>query len=367
MKKIVRIISTLLSTMLILATLAACGSAPVQPQAPTSGDTKAAVSSESQTKEVQKPETVSIGYFTGNDDNVLVKEKGWLEEDLSKLGVKVKWVNFQAGRDMNNAMLAKSIDFAGGIGDPPVTIAVSTKIPYEVIWISNVIADSEALVVKNKANVNSIKDLKGKKIATTVSSTSQYSLLSALEINGLKAEDVKIIDLTPPDIVAAWQRGDIDAAYTWEPNLSKISADGKKLISSKEVADAGAPTSAYDIVRSEFAQKCPDIVELFLKELIKAHELYKNNPDDAAAIWGKANSIDKADALKQAKGNTWLTPEEELSSKFLGTSSKIGDAAKSLKKIGDFLVDQKSLTTKYEVSDYEKYVSPKYLEAAIKK
>lgn len=297
---------------------------------------------------------------------MLVKEKGWFTEDLKKEGITLKYVSFESGRDINNAILAKSIDF-GDLGDPPVTIAVANNIPYEAFWIDDAIGDSEALVVKNKANINSIKDLKGKKIATTVSSTSHYSLLSALKLEGLQATDVQIVDLKPADIVAAWQRGDIDAAYTWQPNLSKLYQDGKKLLSSKDLAEKGAPTSNINIVRKEFSEKYPQIVSLYVKELIKAQNEFKTNPDGAAEAWAKGLQIDKAEATKQANENVWLTPEELLSSKFLGTSSKKGDFAKSLKAVGDFLVDQKALTTKLDVAEYAKIINPKYLEDALKK
>jgi taurine transport system substrate-binding protein len=365
MKKFTKFLSSALLIGVLTLSFSACGSSKETTSTQKNISTTQ-TQGDIQVEKVDKPETVSIGYFTGNDDNVLIKEKGWFEEDLAKLGVKVKWVNFQAGRDMNNAMLAKSIDFSGGIGDPPVTIAVSSKIPYEIFWISNSIAESEALAARNKSNINSIKELKGKKIGTTVSSTAHYSLLSALELNGLKDSDVQIVDLNPQDIVAAWQRGDIDAAYTWEPNLSKLYSDGKKLISSKDLAQAGSPTTAYDIVRTEFAQKYPQIVALYIKSLIKANELYKSNPEGAAEVWAKTLNIDKAQVLKQASGNSWITPEEQLTSKYLGTSSKVGDTAKSLKKIGDFLVNQKSLPAKEELSVFEKIINPKYLEDALK-
>ncbi len=364
-----KLLSVIVSIVLIATALVGCGSkessdktdtkttptvAPTVTTAPTTAAPTQA--------QVEYPKTVTIGYFTMNDDNNLVKENGWLEEELSKSGTTVKWVNFQAGRDMNNAILSKSIDFAGGIGDPPVAIAASTSIPYQIFWVSTVLGESEALVAKNSAKISSIKDLKGKKIATTVSSTSHYSLLSALELEGLTAKDVKIIDLNPTDIVAAWKRGDIDAAYTWDPSLGELYADGTKLISSKELATKGAPTAGYNIVSDEFASKYPQVIELYLKALIKAHDLYAADPDKSAEQWAKANSITKEEALKQAKGNVWLTVDEELSSAYLGTSAAKGNSVNSLKKIGDFLVDQKSLEKKLDASAYDKYINPSYLE-----
>lgn len=347
MKKNYKVLSAIALIGILMSTLTACGK------------------SAEATNNEKNPKTITIGYQAGADDKMLVKEKGWFEEDLAKQGITLKYVSFESGRDINDAILAKSIDF-GDLGDPPVAIGVSNNIPYEVFWIDNLIGDSEALAVKNSANINSIKDLKGKKIATTVSSTSHYTLLNALKLEGLDAKDVQIIDLKPADIVAAWQRGDIDAAYTWEPNLSKLYQDGKKLISSKDLASKGIFTSNINIVRKDFADKYPQLVSLYVKELIKAQNEFKNNQDAAADVLAKALQIDKAEAIRQANENVWLTPDELLSSKYLGSSSKKGDFVKNLKSVGDFLVDQNSLSTKLDISEYEKITNPKYLEDALK-
>ena len=74
----------------------------------------------------------------------------------------------------------------------------------------------------------------GKKIATPFASTAHYSLLNALKLNGISEKDVELLDMQPADIYAAWQRGDIDAAYVWEPTLANLLSDGKILLSSAD-------------------------------------------------------------------------------------------------------------------------------------
>ena len=103
-----------------------------------------------------------------------------------------------------------------------------------------------------------------------------------------------------------------------------------------------------------------------MRSLIKADELYKSEPDKAAASWAEFLSITPEDALNQAKGSSWLTVDEILSAERLGTSGSPGNSAAALKKVGDFLVDQQSLTAKQDVSTYEAYLDPQYLEAAAK-
>jgi taurine transport system substrate-binding protein len=313
------------------------------------------------------PEQVNVGYFSYVDETVLVKEKGYFDDYLKEKGSKANWVQFEAGRDINNAILADSLDIAGGIGDPPIAIAVESDTPYKVIYIECVTGTAEGLVVRESKGIDKIADLKGSTIATVVTSTSHYSLLSALEANGLTENDVEVLDLTAPDSVAAWERGDIDAVYTWDPNLSVLLENGGKLLTnSEEVAAAGSPVSNYVIVRTAFAEEYPETVTEFLRDMIKADTLYKENPDDAGAAWASFLSITPEEALQQAGGSNWLAASDILSPERLGTPGDPGKTAEALKKVGDFLVDQKSLTTKQDISKYQAYLDSSYLEEATK-
>ena len=130
-------------------------------------------------------------------------------------------------------------------------------------WIFDVIGEAEALVVK--PDITSIADLKGKTIATPFASTSHYSLLAALQENGLSDTDVKVIDSEPDAIYAAFSAGQIDGAYVWNPNLAKIVQDGGKvLITSADLAAKGKTTYDLAVVTNAFAEKYPDAVNAWV-------------------------------------------------------------------------------------------------------
>ena len=125
------------------------------------------------------------------------------------------------------------------------------NIAYKVPWIHDVIGAAESLVVKNDSGVTDFTGLVGKKVGTPFGSTAHYSLLAALELNGVDPTKVKIVDLQPPDILAAWQRGDIDAAYVWNPTLAELKKDGTVLITSEELAKQGKLTADLAIVTND--------------------------------------------------------------------------------------------------------------------
>ena len=116
-------------------------------------------------------------------------------------------------------------------------------------FVLDVAGDNEALVARNGSGVNTIADLKGKRIGTPFASTAHYSLLAALAQNGLSPNDVQLVDLQPQAILAAWERGDIDAAYTWLPTLDELRKTGKDLITSRQLAKDGKPTLDLGVVR----------------------------------------------------------------------------------------------------------------------
>src|SRR6195952_339093 len=182
-------------------------------------------------QEANKP-TIRIGYQTFPSGDLIVKNNRWLEQALPDYNI--KWVKFDSGADVNTAFIAKELDF-GALGSSPVARGLSAplNIPYKVAFVLDVAGDNEALVARNGSGVNAIADLKGKRVGTPFASTAHYSLLAALAQNNLSPNDVRLVDLQPQAILAAWERGDIDAAYTWLPTLDDLRKTGKDLITSR--------------------------------------------------------------------------------------------------------------------------------------
>lgn len=308
------------------------------------------------------PDAITIGFQVIPNDEILAKAKGWYE---SELGTTINFKQFDSGRDVNTAFASNSIDF-GLVGSAPTSVGISNNIAYEVFWVHDVIGTAESLAVKNSSNINSVKDLKGKKIAVPFASTAHYSLLKALELEGVDASEVTILDLQPPDIFAAWERGDIDGAYVWQPTLGKLLADGKTITDSSKLAEQGVVTADLGLVSKAFAEKYPETIAKYVSLLQKAYELYKSNPDEAATAIGEALNIDKAEALKQAGELIWLSAQEQISDKYLGTSDRIGAFAETLKTTADFLVEQKSIEVAPELDAFEQAINPKFIEDALK-
>jgi taurine transport system substrate-binding protein len=310
-----------------------------------------------------KPEQVTIGYQVIPNAEIVGKQLGWFEKAL---GVKISWKQFDSGRDVNTAMAAGSIDL-GLVGTSPAAAGVARGIPYEIVWIHDLEGENESLVAKKGKGIKSVADLVGKKVAAPFGSTTHYSLLGALKLASVDPAKVRILDMQPPDMLAAWQRGDIDAGYVWEPTLKKmVDGGGDVIVTSREMAQKGYLTGDVAVARRAFAEKHPDLVVRYVQTQIRAVELWLKNPKEAAAAVAKEFNLPADEAERQMKTLVWVSGADQITEPYLGTSARRGKFAKVLKETADFLVSQKTIKDAPALATFEKAINTAYLERALK-
>lgn len=307
-------------------------------------------------------DTLRVAYQVIPNGAPIVKHEGWLEEALD---VEVEWSQFDAGADVNRAVASGSVD-VGLVGTTLVANGVASGLEYEVAWIYDVIGDNEALVVRGDSGISSIADLVGKKVATPLGSTTQYSLVAALEAEGVDPSEVSILDMKPPDALAAWQRGDIDAAYIWHPTLQQMIDDGGEvLVTSGDLAQQGILTADVAIVSKAYGENNPEIVAEWLRQEHRAAELIKSDPDQAAEIIADEFGISPDDISGQLSELIILDGNEQLGADYLGTSDEPGRLTEVLASTAQFLGDQEIISSVPDAQAYVDVVNPSYLEAAL--
>lgn len=282
-------------------------------------------------------------------------------------GWKINWKLFGGGADVVRALASGDVAI-GEAGSSPIAAGISQGVDVELFWILEDIASAEALVVRD--GVKAPQDLRGKKIATPFVSTSHFHLLFALEQFGLKPNDVQLVNLRPAEIAAAWERGDIDGAFIWDPALAKLKQTGHVLITSGELSSWGKSTFDGIVVNKKFAKENPDFVTAFVKAIAAADARYRQDPSkwtagsaDVAAIakltGGKAEDIPAGLALYG-----FPTLDEQVSPKWLG-GGKDGGAAKALLFTAQFLKEQGRITD--VLPDYAGAVDPSFAQKALGK
>ncbi|TVY04306.1 aliphatic sulfonate ABC transporter substrate-binding protein [Cohnella terricola] len=349
-RKLARLFAFSFMTALLLVA-AACGSAN---DAGGRSDASSKPPSSSQTAADPLPKEIRIGYQVSPNGELTAKALGLAEKKFPN--VKISWLKFDSGRDVNTAIASGSIDF-GLVGTPPGASGIVQGLPDQIYYIHDVIGESEALVVQGKSGISSLEDLKGKTIATTFSSTSHFSLMSALKQANIDPATIKIIDMQAPDLVAAWQRGDIDGAYIWQPVQSKLLADdGKIIITSKEVADKGALTGEFGVVRNDFLAKYPNVVKQYIEVLDEGTKFYRDHPREASEALAQELGLSPEDTLQAMNEITVLDASQQTDEKYMGTPDKPGEFGALLKATADFLVEQQSIKSAPDVSVFQKAI-----------
>lgn len=309
-----------------------------------------------------KPASITIGYLNLVNAQLISKHMGWHEKEL---GVPIKWVKFDSGGAVNVAIAGGSIDF-GGVGNPPSAIGVSKGLPYEGIFVLNMLGAVESLVARTDKNIKTVKDLAGKKVGVPFGSTTHYLLMAQLKKEGVDPQKVTVIDMGPADILAAWLRKDIDAAYVWEPSLDKIVKSGGTIIlTSAQMAKAGYPTWDIAVVRKDFAKKYPELVSKFVKTEAKAIEFWHQDSKKSAEIIAEELALPKDDVSRMMAGTAMVAAKDQLRSAYLGTSNKKGGFVDTLYSTAQFLAEEKRIPAVLGKKQYEAFINPSYLEAAI--
>ncbi len=308
---------------------------------------------------------INVGYLRVPNDEMVAKTTGIFDKYFTEKGIECNFIVFDSGVDANKALASGDIDFAT-MGDTNGIIAFSRGLDVELVWIHEVLGKIEALAVKNDLNISRAADLKGKVIATPFASTSHYSLLNYLKDEGIQ-DEVQLMDMQTSDIVAAWERDDIQAAYTWQPTLGQLLKNGTVLVSSEEMANKGYVTANVCLVNKTFSDQNSELVADFIKCLSEGGDAYRSNPEQSAAAVAKELGISTEEALAQMEGSKWLTPEEELSSEYMGTPGSPGDFAKIMKDTADFLQLQKSIDVVPSQEEFDQFINSEYLELSLKK
>jgi taurine transport system substrate-binding protein len=280
-------------------------------------------------------------------------------------GYKVNWRQFDSGAKVATAMASGDVH-VGVIGSSPLAAAVSRGVDLQLVWILDDINEAEALVVRNGSGIAKPADLKGKKLGVPFVSTTHFHTMFALEQWGIKPTELQILNMQPNQIAAAWERGDIDAAYVWDPALGRIKQTGKVLITSGELSKKGKATFDGIAAQRGWAEANADFMAKLVKAIADADASYRAAPwgpasAQAKAIAGKIGG-DPKDIAEALRLYAYPSAEQQASSAWLG--GKDGGAARALRATADFLVQQKRIDAL--APDYNRFVTAKYVEAALK-
>ncbi|GGC53188.1 sulfonate ABC transporter substrate-binding protein [Chelatococcus reniformis] len=191
----------------------------------------------------------------------LLKSTGALEDKLKALGYKVTWTEFPAGPQLLEGLNVGAVDF-GHTGEAPPIFAQAANAALLYVGHEPRSPASEAILVPGNSAIQSVADLKGKRVALNKGSNVHYLLVQALQQAGLKYGDITPVFLTPADARAAFVSGSIHAWVIWEPFRAAAEAtagartlkDGAGLVANHE----------FYLASRKFATENPEVIATIL-------------------------------------------------------------------------------------------------------
>jgi NitT/TauT family transport system substrate-binding protein len=224
-------------------------------------------------------------------------------EKFAPAGVKFEVIPFETPTDGKNAVVTGTVDF-GIFGFAAATLGGANAEP--VVVIAAACNRGMAVVAKKDGGINTIKDLRGKKIAILPGSTQEVVILDRLAAEGMTVKDVEAIRLSFSDMAPALARGDIDAYVGAEPGPGISLANGVGQIVEYPYS---TPTGSLNMVlttRREVIEKDPDLIKAVLKTHRAASE-YAMKDRDAFVAMAMQKLGQQKPSIEQAAPNVELT------------------------------------------------------------
>lgn len=214
----------------------------------------------------------------------VAKKLGFFDEVLKQKGYTASYTIFQGPAPANEAMAGNSVDVVY-IAEPPVIVGKAAGINIKIAGISCVLV--QEILVRSNSNIHSVADLKGKKIAVMVGSSSHYGVAKMLEKAGLTLNDAQIINMAPPDARAAFDAGSVDAWAVWPPWVEQEELAGTGIV----LPQQGQVINSLLTLRGGFVVDHPDLTAIIQAVHEKAKKWIIENPNEAQKIVADALNV----------------------------------------------------------------------------
>ena len=279
--------------------------------------------------------TLRLGYFPNvtHAPAIIGVENGTFAAKLGT-GVKLDLKTFNSGTEATTALLAGAID-ASFVGPNPAINAYQ-KTKGDIRVVAGTASGGASLVVK--PDITSAADLNGKKIGTPqAGNTQDVSLRTYLNKNGMhETKDGGDVTIVPEDnsvSLTAFESGAIDGAWVPEPWATRLQTEGggKVLVNEKSLWPGGKFATTLLMVKKEFLDAHPDVIQNLISGLADAIDLIKSNPTQAQALVGQG--IDKVTG-KPLKASIIAASFKQLSFGLDPIASSVQTDAKNAEALG---------------------------------
>jgi sulfonate transport system substrate-binding protein len=269
----------------------------------------------------------------------LAKSQGALEKRFADRGISVTWSEFTSGPPLLEALGAGALDF-GPTGDVPPLFAQAARGNLLYVGTYRGSSQGSAVLVHNDSPIQSIEDLKGKRLAFKRGSSAHNVAVKVLRKGGLSPTDVTQLDLAPPDAAAAFKNGSIDAWSIWDPYTAIAEADPQTRVLT--TAEGVVPAWSYFLGNGDFAAENGELIVEVIDELRKVGGAAQANFDETVKAIASITGVPE-DVTRVVLGRRGAD---------LGAVSTVPDEAVAYQQaLADEFHDLKIIPRKLEIAD----------------
>lgn len=298
-----------------------------------------------------EPISIALSPWPGWFMWYLVEEKGFFE----KHGVNVKLEWFPVYSDSLQALATGKVD-ANSQTLSDTLPAASKGIKLKAVLVNDNSNGGDAIV--SKPDIGSVKELKGKTVATELGTVDHLLLLTALEQNGLGEGDINYVNMTVNDAGPAFIAGNTDASVLWEPFQTKAVKEGKGkiLFSSKET-----PGLIPDLLvfRESVVKDRSDDIQKIVDAWFEALEYFKANEAESIEIMAKQAETTPEDFKLGLESIKLFSKEDNVNA--FGKREELSSLSFTGKKTAEFL---KKLDMIGDIPDVDALLEPKFVQKA---
>lgn len=260
----------------------------------------------------QKLKLVTLDYAYYNPSSLVLKRFGWLEQAFRAQGTEVKWVHsagsnraleYLNGNNPIEYLNGGNVQFASTAGLSAV-LARANGSPIKAVYVYSR-PEWTALVVGRDSHIESVGDLRGKKIAATRGTDPYLFLMRTLQQSGIDKSEVEIVNMQHADGRVAMEQERVDAWAGLDPLMAASELDAGSRLIYRNIA-----FNSYGFlnVTEKFADEHPEAVKTVIECYERARRWILENPELAVEVLAEEAKISKAVARRQLQRNDLSNP-----------------------------------------------------------
>lgn len=339
-----KLISFLTMMCLLVLLLTGCG-----------GNTGGAAGNSSDSNSSDETIKLGVSAFPGWYTWYAVQGFGAFEEN----GVDVELVWFNTYSDSLQAFNSGQIDAVCAALSDTISPALS-DVDFKVVLVNDNSAGADGIVAQSA--IASLKDLKGKTVATEIGTIEHFFLLNALETVGLTEKDIELTNMTVENAGPAVISGQVDAASLWEPSLSYATSEGDTnlLFDSSETPGLIPDTL---MVSGKLLDNRSEDVQKMVNAYFDGMQTYEEKPDEALEFMAKQADISTEEMATAMKGARLFSIADNYAA-FNEAAEDYSYLPYTAEKTAKFLLDQGMVSK--ELTDPESIFDATYIDKLYK-